>query len=496
MTNLVEMKKITKEFPGVRALTDVDFTIGSGEIRGLIGENGAGKSTLMKILTGVYPCDAGEINYQGQPLRLKKPGESYSKGISIIFQEFNLCRNLSVMENIFLGKEITSGSAKLIDYRQMRERAKKLFDRLKIDLDPDMEVRKLGVAQQQMVEIAKALSYDTRLLIMDEPTSSLASTEVATLFEIVRDLKAQGISSIFISHKLDEMLEITETISVLRDGMNAGELVTAQTNKDEIIAHMVGRELDHFFTKRKGVRGKDVVFEVQGMSGLPNTKNVSFQIYQGEIVGLAGLVGAGRTELAKLLMGLARKTAGKIVLNGRDVQINSPVDAVKYGIAYVPEDRKNLGLILPMTTRENLSMSIHPKLTNLFNILNRRQEEEICKQYVDRMRIKISSLQQVVKNLSGGNQQKVVIGKWLATNPIVLILDEPTRGIDVGAKAEVHRLIAELADEGVSILVISSELPEVLGLSDRVLVMHDGRLTADLSSEEADQESIMKAAVS
>lgn len=492
---LVEMKGICKQFPGVRALHEVDFTLKKGEILGLIGENGAGKSTLMKVLTAVYPHDAGTITFNGEPLNLKRPGEAYHKGISIIFQELNLCPNLSAMENIFLGKEVHSPQTKLLSYAKMREKATALFNRLKIDINPDTEVRKLGVAKQQMVEIAKALSYDTKLLIMDEPTSSLAASEVESLFAIVRDLKKQGISVVFISHKLDEMLEITDRITVLRDGMNAGELITAKATKDNIISLMVGRELDHFFTKRKGKRGNDVVLEVQDLSGPPMTKQVSFQLYKGEILGLAGLVGAGRTELAKLLIGMEKKTAGTITLNKKNVMINSPVDAVKNGIAYVPEDRKYLGLVLPMSTRENLSMAIHPKLAKFMNLIDRKEEVDICNDYVQRLRIKISSLKQVVNNLSGGNQQKVVIGKWLATNPVVLILDEPTRGIDVGAKSEVHRIITELADEGVSILVISSELPEVLGLSDRVLVMHDGRITADLPIEQADQETIMRAAV-
>lgn len=491
---LVEMHGIIKQFPGVLALDHVDFSVCKGEIVGLIGENGAGKSTLMKVLTGVHSCDSGTISYHGAPLALKNPGDAYQKGISIIFQEFNLCPNLSVMENIFLGKERKSSSG-LISYQKARAETRKFFRRLQIEIDPDAEVRKLGVAQQQMVEIAKALSYDTQLLIMDEPTSSLAISEIENLFDIVRDLKQQGISVVFISHKLDEMLAITDRIVVLRDGQNAGEMPTAEATKDQLISMMVGRELDHFFTQRQKNRGEDVVFAVQHLSGPPMIKDISFQLYQGEILGLGGLVGAGRTELAKLLIGAEKKTEGAIFLHGQEVKIHSPVDAVKAGIAYVPEDRKNLGLVLPMTTRENLSLSIHPKLTRLLNLIDRSQETQICNRYVDRLQIKVSSLKQVVQNLSGGNQQKVVIGKWLATEPKVLILDEPTRGIDVGAKAEVHRIITELADEGVSILVISSELPEILGLSDRILVMREGRITADLSREQADQETIMKAAV-
>ena len=492
---LVEMRGITKHFPGVQALNNVDFTVQKGEILGLVGENGAGKSTLMKTLTGVHRPDAGEIVYKGERLALKDTGDAYRNGISIIFQEFNLCSNLSVMENIFLGKELASKGAGLISYKKTREETRKLFRRLKIEIDPDTEVKKLGVAEQQMVEIAKALSYDTQLLIMDEPTSSLSLSEVANLFDIVRDLKAHGISVVFISHKLDELLEITDRILVLRDGANAGELITTEATKEHIISLMVGRELNHFFSERKSSQGQEVVFEVKHLSGPPNTKDVSFQLHRGEILGLAGLMGAGRTELAKLLIGAEKKTAGATILKNREVQIESPVTAVDCGIAYLPEDRKNLALILPMSTQENLSMSIHKQIKKLFNFIDHKQEVAICHQYVDRLQIKISSLKQVVKNLSGGNQQKVVIGKWLATNPVILILDEPTRGIDVGAKAEVHRIITELADEGVSILLISSELPEILHISDRILVMHDGRITADLLRKDADQETIMKAAV-
>lgn len=492
---LVEMKGITKQFPGVLALNNVDFTVRKGEILGLIGENGAGKSTLMKILTGVYSPDAGEILYKGAPLVLKNTGDAYRHGISIIFQEFNLCPNLSAMENIFLGKELTSKGTGLFSYRKTREEARKFFRRLKFDIDPDIEVRKLGVAEQQMIEIAKALSYDTQLLIMDEPTSSLSLSEVENLFDIVRDLKTQGISVVFISHKLDEMLEITDRIAVLRDGANAGELPTIEATKERLISLMVGRELNHFFTQRKAALGQEVIFEVRHLSGPPNTKDVSFQLHRGEILGLAGLMGAGRTELARLLIGAEKKTTGTTILKNQEVHIDSPVTAVGCGIAYLPEDRKNLALILPMTTQENLSMSIHKQIKRLFNFIDRKREVAICHQYVDRLQIKISSLKQVVKNLSGGNQQKVVIGKWLATNPVVLILDEPTRGIDVGAKAEVHRIITELADEGVSILLISSELPEILHISDRILVMRDGRITTNLDRKEADQETIMKAAV-
>ena len=492
--NLVEMKGISKNFPGVKALDKVDLTIKKGEIVCLLGENGAGKSTLMKILAGVYRPDEGSIQFDGEALDIHSTREAYSRGINIIFQEFNLCPNMSAMENIFLGNENRTPRG-FLSYSETKRKATEFFTRLKFNIDPNELVENLGVAQQQMVEIAKALAYDTKVLIMDEPTSALAEKEIENLFSIVRDLKDRGISVIFISHKLDEVFEITDRIVVLRDGENAGDLVTAESNEQELVSLMVGRELGNFYTDRKGAPSDEVVFEARGVSGPPHIKDVSFQVKKGEILGLSGLVGAGRTELAKLLIGAEKKKSGQIFLNGKEISINSPEDSVAARIAYLPEDRKNLGLVLQMSVRENTTLSIHNKVSGLFKTISSNKEKSVSDKYIQNLKTKVSSREQVVETLSGGNQQKVVIAKALALEPTLLILDEPTRGIDVGAKAEVHNIISDLADQGMSIIVISSELPEVIHLADRILVMHDGTVTADLNKDEADQETIMRAAI-
>ncbi|MHC4591423.1 MAG: sugar ABC transporter ATP-binding protein [Planctomycetota bacterium] len=491
---LLEMRGISKAFPGVRALSRVDFSVGPREIVGLVGENGAGKSTLMKVLTGVYRADEGDIVFLGREARFRNTREAYAQGISIVFQEFNLCPNLSAMENLFLGSEVLNRFG-LVSYSTMRAMAEAAFGNLKIDIGPAALVRNLGVAQQQMIEVAKALSHDTKILIMDEPTSVLTDKEIGNLFAIMRDLVRQGISIVFISHKLKEGLAITDRVVCLRDGEKSGEAVTKSVSEDDLVSMMVGRELDRMYTRRRRDPSGHVVLDVQNLSGSSMVDNVSFQVRRGEVVGLAGLIGAGRTELARLIVGAEQKTEGTVALNGAPVAIRSPADAVRMGIGYVPEDRKRYGLVLPMTVRENITMAVHGRIVNAAGLISSAKENAIADDYVGKLRIRVSSREQVAVNLSGGNQQKLVIGKWLATRPLLLILDEPTRGIDVGAKAEVHRIIAELADDGVAVLVISSELPEILHVSDRILVMHEGRLTADIPKAEADEESVMRAAV-
>ena len=491
---LLEMRNITKTFPGVKALGNVSLSLTEGEIVCLLGENGAGKSTLMKILTGVYPDFEGEILLDGKKVNFRNTADAKARGISIVFQEFNLCPNLTAMENLFLGEEIT-GKGGLISYSEMHKKAQESFKNLRTEIDPAALVGDLGVAQQQMIEIAKALSQNTRILIMDEPTSALADREIESLFDIMRDLRKRGISIIFISHKLDEVMTITDRVVCLRDGQNSGEAVTADITENDLITMMVGRELDKMYSTRKGEPGSEVIMEVNNFSGPPHIKDVSFKLKSGEILGIAGLIGAGRTELARLIMGAEKKTAGKLILNGKEVKIKHPSDAIRERIVYVPEDRKNTGLVLPMTVRENTTMSIHDKIKNAFGLISSGIENRITGKYINDLKTKVSTPEQIVKNLSGGNQQKVVIAKCLAVEPQVLILDEPTRGIDVGAKAEVHRIITELADKGVAVIVISSELPEILHLSDRVLVMHEGKLTGEFSKDEANEESIMKAAV-
>ena len=490
---LVEMRCIGKRFPGVRALHEVDFSIGRGEIVCLLGENGAGKSTLMKILTGVYKQDCGCIFYKGEELELNGPRDAYEKGINIIFQEFNLCPNLSVMENLFLGNENRTHSG-LFSYGKSRKRAKELFDKLSIGIDAESRVAELNVANQQMVEIAKALAYDTQVLIMDEPTSALTSKEISTLFSIMRALKNRGVAIIFISHKLEEVLEISDRIVVLRDGRNCGDLPTGKATKDQLVSLMVGREISNFYAKRKGSPSDEILLEVEGVTG-NMIKDASFSVKKGEIVGFAGLVGSGRSALVRLIVGADRKSSGKIFLEGREIGIRHPKDSIAAGIAYLPEDRKNLGLVLPMSARENSTMCIHNRIKRLFGVISKAEECAVTDRYIQELKIKVVSREQTVRTLSGGNQQKIVIAKALAVAPKLLILCEPTRGIDVGAKVEVHHIISSLADSGISILVISSELQEIFNLSDRILVMHEGRITADIPVNEADQETVMRAAI-
>ncbi len=491
--NLVEMQGICKSFPGVKALNNVDMNIGKGEIVCLLGENGAGKSTLMKILTGVYHPDGGRILFEDKPVAISNTVVARDLGINIIFQEFNLCPNLSVMENLFLGNERQQKG--LISYKKMVRDSLKLFEKLKIKIDPLTTVQNLGVAQQQMVEIAKALTTETKLLIMDEPTSALADNEIKTLFSIMRDLQRQGLSIVFISHKLKEVKEISERVIVLKDGENSGGILTADAEENDFVSMMVGRNLDDYYTERRSSAGQKSVLEVKDLSSNSQVKNISFKIRKGEILGLAGLIGAGRTETARLIIGADKKTAGDIWIDGEKVRIANPSEAVDKGIAYLSEDRKNLGLVLPMTVRENTTLSIHDKVRGSLGLISSRRENEVTDKYINAMRTKVSGREQEVVNLSGGNQQKVVIAKCLAVEPKILILDEPTRGIDVGAKAEVHRIITQLADEGMSILMISSELPEILHICDRILVMHEGRLTADIERSDATEENIMKAAI-
>ena len=492
---LLELKNITKEFPGVKALDEVTLDVRSGEVLGVIGENGAGKSTLMKVMTGVYPPTAGKIVYQGEKVSFQTTAEAYERGINIVFQEFNLCGNLSVMENLFIGNEISSHG--LINYREMKKRAYEMFKKLHFNIDPGALVSTLGAAQQQMIEIAKALSHETKILILDEPTAVLTDKEIAKLFQVVNELKEKGISIVFISHKLNEVKEITDRVYCLRDGQNSGNAITAKITEDDMVSMMVGRNAEDIYGQKvhRDIK-EDTVLEVKNLSGPPYIENVSFKLSRGEILGLSGLIAAGRTEVAMLISGAVEKTAGEIFIEGEKVKINSPADAVNNRIAYVSEDRKKLGLIMPMTVRENTTMAIHKKVSDR-SFIRSSKENQISDRYIRRFNTKVYSREQVIGTLSGGNQQKVCLGKWLAIDPKILILDEPTRGIDVGAKAEIHRIIEELAEkEGVSIIVISSELPEILRLSDRILVMHEGKLTADIPGKEASEESIMKAAIS
>jgi len=487
---LLALKHISKSFPGVKALDDIDFSVQKGEVVGLLGENGAGKSTLVKIISGVYTPDSGDIFWQDKKIKLKSITDAQEKGIAIIFQELNNCPNLSALENLFLGHEIRT-SANFVDFRAMEKKAKEIFSYLDVQIPLERPVGKLSVALQQMIEIGKALLADAKLIIMDEPTSSLTDKEVQKLFQIVKELKERGIAVIFISHKLEEVFIITDRIVVLRDGKHVGELKTSAATQDELVALMVGREMHSFFSKRTKEASDETILKIENFSGPPYIRGVSFYLRKGEILGLAGLIGAGRTELALLMIGAEQKTSGNMVLHGKEIDVRSPWQAIQHGIAYLSEDRKMKSLVLQMPVRANITMAIHSAVTGALGMLDRKKELEVTDSFIRLLDIKTSGPEQTVNNLSGGNQQKVVLAKWLATKPSILILDEPTRGIDVHAKAEVHKIITDLADKGTSIILISSELPEIVALSDRVVVMHEGQVKSVLEKKDISQENIM-----
>jgi ribose transport system ATP-binding protein len=487
---LVEMRAITKQFPGVLALCEVDFDVRPGEVHALVGENGAGKSTLMKILAGVYTRDAGEVIFQGQPVNFTKPRQAQVAGIATIYQELNQVPQLSVTENIFLGTEIGRGIA--LNWGEMHRRARELLAKLHLDIDPRMQLGKLGVAQQQMVEVAKALHQNASLIIMDEPTSSLSIREINDLFAIVRELKSHGVSVVYISHHLEETFEVSDRITVLRDGRLVATQPAQDLNVDKLIRLMVGRDLSEKFPKEKVPRGAEVL-RVEGLSQEDRLRGISFSAYAGEVLGIAGLVGAGRTELVRAIFGADPIDGGEIYVNGKRAAIRSPQGAVRSGIGLLTEDRKQQGLCLQLSVRENITLSVLDRLTR-GQMTNLRREAALARRFIDGLAIKASSQDQLALNLSGGTQQKVVLSKWLATEPKVLIFDEPTRGIDVGAKVEIYNMINQLAKQGVAILMVSSELPEILGMSDRIMVIGGGRVQGFLDREEATEEKIMELA--
>jgi ribose transport system ATP-binding protein len=487
-TPLLAVRGLTKRFPGVRALTDVSMTLGRSEVVAVIGENGAGKSTLMKILAGVQKQDEGDILVDGRNVEIGSVQAALELGIALIHQELNLADNLDVASNIFLGREPHRFG--FIDRRRLCEEAEQFVDRVGLGVSPRTIVGTLPIGKQQMVEIAKALSVNARILIMDEPTSSLTQHETDQLFTVVRDLRSRGISVIYISHRLSEVKELADRVAVLRDGRNAGELKREDVSHDRMVKLMVGRDVSQFYPHTPHAPG-DVVLEVDRLRTAAHPRHeLSFKLRAGEIVGLAGLVGAGRTEMLQTIFGVAPRVGGSVFVAGREVQIRSAVDAIHSGIALVPEDRKQQGLILEMAVRENLSL---PSLrrTQRAGFLNGASERKIAADMIEALNVRTPGDRQVVQYLSGGNQQKVVIGKWLAMSPRVLLLDEPTRGIDVGAKQEIYRLMEKLARSGVAILFVSSEMEEVLGMSDRTLVMHEGRITGELKREELSEEAIM-----
>ncbi|MCA9410401.1 MAG: sugar ABC transporter ATP-binding protein [Candidatus Omnitrophica bacterium] len=493
---ILEMRGITKDFEGVHALSEVDLSVTPGEILALVGENGAGKSTLMKIISGVYPFGeySGEIRYKGEPLQLGDTREAQNRGIAIIHQELNLVGGMTVAENIFLGHEPTSLG--WVDRKKMRRDTQELLDRLGLKFSPDTLISDLSVGQSQMTEIAKALAQKVDLLILDEPTSALTDPEIDTLFQLLEQLKRQGVTSIYISHKLEEVFRISDRITVLRDGRVISTWRTTETDSNHVVSAMVGRDIEDLFPWRERPIG-DTILQVEDLTvedpshHRPLLDHVSFELHKGEILGLSGLMGAGRTELAESLFGVPPgKMSGRILLEGSEIRIRHPKDAIKVGIALLTEDRKQSGCLFNLSVQKNVSLASMKKVSS-GPWVRVSSERELAKKYADELAIKSSNLRNLIGTLSGGNQQKVLVARWLATEPKVLILDEPTRGVDVGAKVEIYRLMIELAREGMAILMISSELPEVLGMSDRILVMHEGRVADCLNREEANQERVM-----
>ncbi|HBT26239.1 MAG: ribose transport system ATP-binding protein [Pseudothermotoga sp.] len=493
---LLQARNIIKSFPGVLAVDDVDFEVGENEIVSIVGENGAGKSTLIKVLSGILKPDSGEIFFNGEKVEFHSPFDAFIKGISAIHQELNLCENLTVAENIFLAFEAIRGKRRSLssrlDENYMRRKSEELLNLTGARFSSNTLVRELTTAQRQMVEICKALIKEPRIIFMDEPTSSLTVEETERLFEIIHMLKDRGISVVFVSHRLDEVAKISDRVIVMRDGKKVGELKRAEFDMDTVIKLMVGREVE-FFPHGTEVSPGEVVLKVENLRWKNRVKNVSFQVRKGEILGFAGLVGAGRTETMLLIFGINKKEDGEIFIKGNKVNIERPLDATKLGIGLVPEDRKLQGLVLKLTVKDNMVLPSLSVISNHGWILNERKEKMIAENFVKKLSIKTPSVYQITENLSGGNQQKIVLAKWLATNADILIFDEPTRGIDVATKAEIHRMIRELAAQGKTILMISSELPEILNLSDRIVVMWEGEITAilDNKSKKVSQEEIM-----
>lgn len=489
-TPSLTVKHLTKTFPGVKALSDATVEFYPGEVHALLGENGAGKSTLCKILAGAYSADSGCILMDGTEYSGFTPAQAKKAGIGIIYQEFNLVPALSVYENLFLGKELHKGA--FLDRASMIREAEKVFQRLKVSIDPRKPVRELSIAYQQLVEIGKAIYENARILIMDEPTAPLTDQEVGVLFDIIRDLKRQGITVIYISHRLEELFELAERVTVMCDGRVVCTLYTSQTNRKELVSLMVGRELGESYPEKSGKQPGEEVLRVSNLN-TSKLKDVSFSLKSGEILGFAGLVGAGRTEIARAVFGADPRRSGEIAVHGKTVSIKTPSDAIEHGICLIPEDRKGQGVHLHLSVRDNISLTRVKQLSRC-GVIQASRERELVEQYLHVLQIKTPSEKQVVNNLSGGNQQKVVLAKWLAASCDVMIFDEPTRGIDVGAKQEIYQLMENLRREGKAIIMISSELPELIGMSDRILVMYEGRITGQLSGGDVTQSAILELA--
>jgi len=497
MEPLLRVTSIGKRFPGVQALDDAGLEVLPGEIHALLGENGAGKSTLIKILSGAEQPDSGTIEFGGQTVTMDSPHDAQRRGIVTIYQEFTLAPNMTIAENVFIGRE--PGTGVFVNWRKMASETRAITKRLGLELQPMSIVRGLSVAEQQMVEIARALSMKSRLIVMDEPTSALSLNEVEKLFRIVRELKAQGLSIVFVTHRLEEVMQVCDRYTVLRDGRLVGCGSIAETTVDSLIRLMVGRQVNALFAHRERTAPGDVALTAEGLNRKGNTQDqnatvladVGFEVRRGEILGIAGLVGAGRTEMARAIFGADSFDSGRVFVYGREVQIRSPRDAIRHGIGLVPEDRKQQALFLALAVRINLSMAAHKRILRWGVFIDEDAERAMVEEYRKKLNIRMASQEQLIASLSGGNQQKVTLARWLALRPNVLIVDEPTRGIDIGAKVEVHNLLFEMAQSGIAVVAISSELPEILAISDRIITMREGRVTGEVKGEEANEEILM-----
>ncbi len=485
---IVSMENICKTFPGVKALDHVNFELRSGEVMALLGENGAGKSTLMKVLSGVYTRDEGSLKIFGKEYGDLMPKQAQEVGVAIIHQELNMCRHLSVAENMFLGREISGRFA--LNNAKMEQEAKRILDDLKIDIDPKETVGDLPVSKQQMVEIAKALSINAKILIMDEPTSSLTAREIEDLFRIIKKLKSEGKGIVYISHRLEELQHIVDRVTIMRDGQYITSMNFGDVSMEQIISHMVGREIKEKFPRVECQKGKKV-FEVKNLNAGRMVRNINFSVYEGEIVGFAGLMGAGRTETTRAIFGVDPKESGEIYVDDRKIEIKCPMDAIRNGVVLAPEDRKKDGLCTKLSIRHNLTLPNLDIVCNKLGVVDSKKEEALCDKAVVDLKIKAPNVEVDSGNLSGGNQQKVVVGKWLARDSRVVIFDEPTRGIDVGAKVEIYNLMNELKKQGIAVMFVSSEMPEVMGIADRIIVMCDGRITGEVMARDTTQNEIL-----
>lgn len=491
---VLEAQGICKSFPGVKALNNVHLELYAGEILGLVGENGAGKSTLMKILTGAYTKDSGEIKVDRQPVNITSTAKGRELGISIIYQELSVLPMLSVTENMFLGNLIT-GKNGVVRWDEMKKQTEMALAEMGLDIKPDTLMRDLNIAQCQMIEICRAAVVNkAKVLIMDEPTSSLVNREIEYMFEIMMQLKKKGVAIVYISHKLEELFRVTDRMEVFKDGENSATLITGEVTKDDVVRAMVGRELQNYYPPHDGKRGK-IMLEVKHLSQADKVKDVSFTAYAGEILGFAGLIGAGRTETMMSIFGAMPDVTGEVVVEGKTVHFRNPGDAIKAGIAYAPEDRKHQGLVQIFSINTNTSLANLTGIFNQFGLLDLKKERKVSREYVKTLNVKTPDEEKMVGELSGGNQQKVIVGKWLFTDAKIVIFDEPSKGIDVGAKAEIYRLMRKIANEGKAVIMVSSELPEVIGVSDRIIVMHDGEIKGEYSSNEVSEESIMQTAI-